>query len=180
VILVGEIRDAETAEISIQASLTGHLVFSTIHTINSAGAITRLIDMGFEPFKIGSSLTACIAQRLIRTLCLHCRVAYEPIDEELLELELTRESLIGRTVYKPDRCERCNYTGYRGRTAIFEMLVVNDKIRKLITRGVDSKTIEHEAMRNGMVSMRMYATRRFLEGETSSADVLRQTEDERV
>jgi general secretion pathway protein E len=180
VILVGEIRDAETAEIAIQASLTGHLVFSTIHTINSAGAITRLIDMGVEPFKIGSSLTACIAQRLIRTLCHYCREPYEPIDAELEEIELTRAALAGRTVYQAARCERCNYTGYRGRTAIFEMLVIDDEIRKMVTRGIDSKTIERAALRQGMVSMRMYAAQKFIEGETSSSEVLRQTEDERV
>jgi general secretion pathway protein E len=180
VILVGEIRDAETAEIAIQASLTGHLVFSTIHTINSAGAVTRLIDMGVEPFKIGSSLTAVIAQRLVRALCPHCRVPYVPADYELTEVELTPGDLKDRTVYKPGRCDQCNQTGYRGRCAIFELLVIDDEIRKLITRGIDSRTIEKQALRQGMVSMRMYAAQKFLEGITSLSEVLRQTEDERV
>ena len=180
VILIGEIRDLETAEIAIQASLTGHLVFSTIHTIDSAGAITRLIDMGVEPFLISSSLAASLAQRLVRLLCLSCREKYTPTDDELQEIGLTRSRLDDGVLYRARSCVSCNHTGYHGRTAIFEVLVVDDHIRAMITRGVDSKTIEDEAIRRGMTTMRMYGAVKVLEGETSIAEVLRQTEEEAV
>ncbi|MFQ5515636.1 MAG: type II secretion system ATPase GspE [Myxococcota bacterium] len=178
VILVGEIRDLETAEIAIQASLTGHLVFSTLHTNDAAGAITRLIDMGVEPFLIGSSLAASLAQRLVRLLCTRCREAYEPTEEELRELRLTRTHLEARPLYRAVGCAHCNHTGYRGRTAIFEILVIDDDIRRLITRGIDSKTIHDAAIKNGMITMRMYGARRVLQGLTSVAEILRQTEEE--
>jgi len=178
VVLVGEIRDRETAEISIQASLTGHLVFSTIHTIDAAGAITRLVDMGIEPFKIGSSLSAVIAQRLVRRLCTHCRQPYEPSDFELEEIGLSREKVAGTTIYRPGACVHCNDTGYANRTAIFECLIVDDEVRAMIANNVDSKTIETEAVRRGMVNMRMYGAQKVLEGVTSIAEILRQTEQE--
>ncbi len=178
VILVGEIRDRETAEISIQASLTGHLVFSTIHTIDAAGAITRLVDMGVEPFKIGSSLCAVVAQRLIRRLCLRCRQAYEPTDTELAEIGLTRDKVEGVTLYRSRGCVYCNDTGYADRTAIFECLVIDDDIRRMITGNIDSKTIENAAVRKGMTNMRMYGASKVLQGITSIAEVLRQTEQE--
>jgi general secretion pathway protein E len=178
VILVGEIRDLETAEIAIQASLTGHLVFSTLHTNDSAGSITRLIDMGVEPFLIGSSLAASLAQRLVRTLCLRCRTAYDPTEAELRELELSPRALDGRQLYRATGCAHCNHTGYRGRTAIFEILVVDDDIRALITRGIDSKTIQDTAIKNGMVTMRRFGARKVLEGVTTVAEILRQTEEE--
>jgi len=178
VVLVGEIRDRETAEISIQASLTGHLVFSTIHTIDAAGAITRLVDMGIEPFKIGSSLSAVIAQRLVRRLCLHCREPYEPTDLEIEELGVSREKLRGVTVYRAGACVRCNDTGYADRTAIFEVLIIDDEIRQMITNNIDSKTIEAAAVRRGMINMRMYGSEKVMQGITSIAEVLRQTEQE--
>jgi general secretion pathway protein E len=180
VILVGEIRDLDTAEIAIQASLTGHLVFSTLHTNDSAGAITRLIDMGVEPFLISSSLAASIAQRLVRVVCAACRETYEPTDEELREIGLTRAAVSGRTLYRARGCISCNHTGYRGRLAIFEILVVDDHIRKLITKGVDSKSIQDVATRGGMVTMRMFGREKVLEGITTIAEVLRQTEDAAV
>ncbi len=178
VVLVGEIRDRETAEISIQASLTGHLVFSTIHTIDAAGAVTRLVDMGIEPFKIGSSLSAVIAQRLVRRLCMHCRDPYDPSDSELEEIGIPREKLRGVTVYRAGACVRCNDTGYSDRTAIFEVLIIDDEIRSMITNNIDSKTIEASAVRRGMINMRMYGAEKVLQGITSIAEVLRQTEQE--
>jgi general secretion pathway protein E len=180
VILVGEIRDLETAEIAIQASLTGHLVFSTIHTNEAAGAITRLIDMGVEPFLISSSLAAAIAQRLVRVLCPHCREAHDPTDEELREIGLGREEVGRSTVYRARGCAQCGNTGYRGRVAIFEILVVDDAIRKMITRGIDSKTIQDAAIERGMVTMRMYGRQQVLAGVTSIAEILRQTEEAAV
>ena len=180
VILVGEIRDLETAEIAIQASLTGHLVFSTLHTNDSAGAITRLIDMGVEPFLIGSSLAASLAQRLIRVLCTHCREPHTPSAVELGEIGLSAETANGHQVYQPQGCSHCNQTGYRGRIAIFEVLVVDDTIRGLIGRGIDSKTIQDQAVKQGMVTMRMIGAQQVLQGVTSVAEILRQTEEETV
>ncbi len=178
VILVGEIRDLETSEIAIQASLTGHLVFSTIHTNDSAGAITRLIDLGVEPFLIASSLAASIAQRLIRKLCLECREAYDPGDDELREVGLSRQRTAGHTIYRSSGCAHCNHSGYLGRTAIYEILVVDDEVRGLISRGIDSKQIEDLAVRQGMTTMRMQGARKVVAGETTVAEVLRQTEEE--
>jgi general secretion pathway protein E len=182
VILVGEIRDLETAEIAIQASLTGHLVFSTLHTNESSGAVTRLIDMGVEPFLISSSLVAVIAQRLVRLLCPSCREPYSPTDEELAEIGLPRNRIAGRPLYRArDRgCPSCNHTGYRGRTGIFEILVIDEDLRRMITRGIDSKTIQEAAVRRGMQTMRMFGAERVLEGRTSVAEILRQTEEEAI
>jgi general secretion pathway protein E len=180
VILVGEIRDLETAEIAIQASLTGHLVLSTLHTNDSAGAITRLIDQGVEPFLIGSSLVACLAQRLVRVLCTHCREAYEPTREELAELGLAPADLKGRPIYRARGCASCNNSGYRGQCAIFEILVVDDAVRRHITRGIDSKTIQDAATARGMTTLRMDGRSKVLDGTTSIAEVLRQTDEAAV
>ncbi|MBM4334941.1 MAG: type II secretion system protein GspE [Deltaproteobacteria bacterium] len=180
VILIGEIRDLETAEIAIQASLTGHLVFSTLHTNEAAGTITRLIDMGVEPFLIASSLVAAIGQRLIRVLCKRCREPYAPGDEELAELSLSRAKIAGKTIYRAKGCVHCNHTGYHGRTGIFEILPIDETIRPMITRGVDSKQIQDAALAAGMQTMRMHGARMVLEGTTSIAEIVRQTEEEAV
>jgi len=180
VILIGEIRDLETAEIAIQASLTGHLVFSTLHTNEAAGTITRLIDMGVEPFLIASSLVAAIGQRLIRVLCKRCREAYTPGDEELAELALAHADVAGRTLYRAKGCVHCNHTGYHGRTGIFEILPIDESIRAMITRGVDSKQIQDVALQRGMQTMRMHGARMVVEGTTSIAEIVRQTEEEAV
>ena len=180
VILIGEIRDLETAEIAIQASLTGHLVFSTIHTNEAAGTITRLIDMGVEPFLIASSLVAAIGQRLIRVLCKRCREPYVPGDEELAELALTRADVVGRTIFRAKGCVHCNHTGYHGRTGIFEILPIDEAIRPMITRGIDSKQIQDVALQRGMRTMRMHGARMVIEGTTAIAEIVRQTEEEAV
>jgi general secretion pathway protein E len=178
VILVGEIRDLETAEVSIQASLTGHLVLSTIHTNDAASTITRLIDMGVEPFLISSSLVACIAQRLVRLLCTRCREAYVPSDEELAEVGLDHAAIQGKQIYRAGTCNECHGSGYRGRTAIYELLVIDDAIRKLITRGIDAKAIQAEAIRRSMRTLRNDGAKKVLAGLTSVAEVLRQTEED--
>jgi general secretion pathway protein E len=180
VILVGEIRDLETAEIAIQASLTGHLVFSTLHTNDASGAITRLVDQGVEPFLISSSLAASLAQRLVRTLCKQCREPYTPTSEELREIGLTSAQAEGRTIYRGVGCDQCNQSGYRGRIAIFEMLLIDDAIRQLITRGIDSKTIAAQAIARGMVPLRMDGAAKVLAGQTTISEILRQTEEEAV
>jgi general secretion pathway protein E len=181
VVLVGEIRDLETAEIAIRASLTGQLVFSTIHTIDSAGAIPRLIDMGVEPYLISSSLAASLAQRLVRLLCKHCKEPYQVSKGELFEVGLTQEDLNEPgQIYRAVGCEACNQTGYRGRTGIYEILIVDDEIRAMIGRTADGKSIENAAIRNGMTTMRLDGARKVLAGQTSIAEVLRQTEEESI
>ncbi len=177
VILVGEIRDLETAEIAIQASLTGHLVFSTLHTNDAASAITRLVDMGVEPFLVASSLVAVLAQRLVRVLCPDCRVRYEAGEEELRELGLRAD---GRTIelYRPEGCAGCNYTGYRGRVGIYELMQVDDDIRSLVSQNIDSKSIKQRAISKGMHALRSDGARKVLAGITSVAEVLRATEEE--
>ncbi len=147
IVLVGEIRDKETAEIAIQASLTGHLVFSTLHTNDAAGGITRLIDMGIEPFLVSSSVVAIIAQRLVRTICPVCKIAYKPDDEELLEIGITRNTLVNGILYKGRGCSECVNTGYKGRAGIYEFMVISDELRSMITRGVDSSTIKQTAIK---------------------------------
>jgi len=182
VILVGEIRDKETAEIAIQASLTGHLVFSTVHTNDSAGAVTRLVDMGVEPFLVASSLTAILAQRLVRRVCPDCRVAFEPTDDELKELSHSRASFKARygttQIYKSSGCTSCNRNGYRGRTGIYEFLLVDDDVRQLVLKNVDSGTIKKKAMTKGMETLLDDGARKIALGETTIAEVLSITQED--
>lgn len=180
VVMVGEIRDTETAEIAIQASLTGHLVFSTLHTNDSAGAISRLLDMGQEPFLVASSLLAVMAQRLVRRLCPNCREPYELSDTELRELGLHPASLNSRTAYRPgsSECPTCQNTRYTGRTGIHELLIIDDHIRPLIMQRSDSNTIKNVAMRHGFMTLRADGARKVLEGTTSVEEVLLATHEE--
>jgi general secretion pathway protein E len=176
-VLVGEIRDLETAEIAIQASLTGHVVFSTLHTNDAPSAITRLVDMGVEPFLVGSSLVAVVAQRLVRILCHDCREAYEPSAEEQREIGLSPSERTLR-FYRAKGCPTCNYSGYRGREGIFELMLIDDDIRALVTQNIDSKTIKQRAVSKGMRTLRVDGAAKVLQGITSVAEVLRATEDE--
>jgi general secretion pathway protein E len=178
VVLVGEIRDLETAEIAIQASLTGHLVFSTLHTNDAPSAITRLVDMGVERFLVASSLVAVLAQRLVRLLCANCREGYQPTVEELAEIGLRSNHAI--EVFRPGSCERCSYTGYRGRLGIFELMLIDDAIRELVAQNVDAKRIKRQAVAGGMRTLRVDGARKVLRGLTSIAEVLRATEEENV
>lgn len=179
VIMVGEIRDQETADIAIQAALTGHLVFSTLHTNDAAGAFTRLIDMGVEPFLVSSSLELAMAQRLVRRLCPMCKLPYEPSREELEEIGITRDQIerIGGVLYKPCGCRECNNSGYKGRTAIYEMMVINDAIRRYVMQRADAATIKREAESNGMTSLRADGIEKVLAGMTSIPEILRVTQD---
>ena len=179
IVLVGEIRDLETAEIAIQASLTGHLVFSTLHTNDAPSAITRLVDMGVEPFLVASSLVAVLAQRLVRVLCPECRVGYEATREELVEIGIRPPEEAVR-VYRAAGCVACNYTGYRGRIGIFELMLIDDDIRAMVTQNVDSKSIKQVAAGKGMRTLRADGARKVLQGVTSVAEVLRATEEEGV
>lgn len=178
VIMVGEIRDLETAEIAIQASLTGHLVFSTLHTNDSAGAITRLIDMGIEPFLVSSSVVAIMAQRLVRTLCASCKKEYTPTIPELKEIGIEPSQLYGHTTYIPVGCDKCMQTGYRGRTGIYELLLVNDEIRTLILQNVNSQVIKNKAIEGGMHTLRMDGALKVTGGVTSIEEVLRVTQED--
>ncbi len=177
VVLVGEIRDKETAEIAIQASLTGHLVLSTLHTNDAASAVTRLVDMGIEPFLVGSSLVAVLAQRLVRVLCPHCREAYTAPEHELRELGL-RPTDRPITLYRGVGCGSCNQTGYHGRVGIFEMMLVDDEVRGMVSKNVDSKTIKRAAVTKGMGTLRQDGARKALRGISSVAEVMRATEEE--
>ncbi len=177
VILIGEIRDLETAEIAIQASLTGHLVFSTLHTNDAPSAITRLVDMGVEPFLVGSSLVAVLAQRLVRVLCKHCREGYTVTPEELKEIGVHPPEQPVK-VYRAKGCAECNFTGYRGRVGIFELMLIDDELRGLVSQNIDSKTIKQAAVRKGMRTLRGDGALKVLQGITSSAEVLRATEEE--
>jgi general secretion pathway protein E len=176
VILVGEIRDLETAEIAIHAALTGHLVFSTLHTNDAPGAITRLIDMGIEPFLVVSSVVAIIAQRLVRVICPSCKEAYKPGQAVLEELRLTPSRTGKKTFYRGKGCPQCLSTGYHGRTGIYEILLVEDAIRSLVLKTSDSVTIRAEAIQRGMQTLRDDGIRKVLEGQTTIEEVLRITQ----
>ncbi len=174
IILVGEIRDLETAEIAIQASLTGHLVFSTLHTNDSASAFTRLVDMGVEPFLVSSSLIGVIAQRLVRVLCPDCKTAYTPTEEELAKIDLAPGD-VKAPVYNPVGCDKCMNTGYTDRTAIYEILTMNEDIQQLILANADANAIKRKAVEKGMTTLRMDGASKVLRGETSIQEVLRVT-----
>lgn len=175
VILVGEIRDKETAEIAIQSSLTGHLVFSTLHTNDAASTITRLIDMKMEPFLISSSVIAIIAQRLVRTLCPDCKESYTPGYESLASIGIETKMLENNKIYRSMKCPACMNTGYRGRTAIFEMMVLNDDLKKVILKTSDANQIRSEAIKSGMSTLMHDGARKVLEGITSIEEVYRVT-----
>ncbi len=175
VILVGEIRDHETAEIAIQSSLTGHLVFSTLHTNDSASAITRLVDIGVEPFLISSAVTAVIAQRLVRVLCDHCKEAYKP-DMALQTLGVRPDRLSKYTFYRAKGCDQCFHTGYRGRVAIFEILLLGHKLKTLIQHTYDAFQIKQEALKLGLTTLRRDGIEKVLRGITSIEEVVRVTQ----
>ncbi|MCO5045773.1 MAG: Flp pilus assembly complex ATPase component TadA [Verrucomicrobia bacterium] len=178
VIMVGEIRDKETAEIAIRAALTGHLVFSTLHTNDSAGAVTRLTDMGIEPFLIASSVEGLVAQRLVRRLCPHCKKPWE-IDEAFLKsVNFPLERLGEGVIMEAAGCEECRGTGFRGRTGIYEILVINDTIRPLIVSRASSSAIKQEAIRLGMRTLREDGWTKALKGVTTLEEVVRVSEED--
>jgi len=178
VIMVGEIRDYETAAIAIQAALTGHLVFSTLHTNDAPGAVTRLIDMGVKPYLVASALEAVLAQRLVRTICPHCKTSYQPTKEELATAGLTEQALKEDTFYRGKGCSECSNTGYRGRKAIFEMLIITDAIRDLIFERASSTLIRERAKQLGMKSLREDGVRKVLAGITTLEEVMRVTQSD--
>jgi type II secretory ATPase GspE/PulE/Tfp pilus assembly ATPase PilB-like protein len=178
IMLVGEIRDYETAEMAIRSSLTGHLVLSTLHTNDSAGAVTRLIDMGVEPFLISSTMKASIAQRLVRRICKHCCESVAP-DPELLRIEfgVQGEKLSGANFLRGRGCEECRHTGYRGRIAIYEMMPFTERIKEMTVQRATALVIKKEALRQGMKTLRASGWQRVYAGETTVEEVLRVTAD---
>jgi general secretion pathway protein E len=176
VILVGEVRDLETAEIAIQSALTGHLVFSTLHTNDSASAVTRLIDMGIEPFLVTSSVIAILAQRLVRTLCSACKEAYVPDEESLQNIGIGADMISGKTIYRGVGCPSCLKTGYRGRTGIFEMMMLTDTVQNLILRTSDANAIKRSGVEQGMVTLRQDGAAKVLAGVTTIEEVFRVTQ----
>ena len=198
VIMVGEIRDSETASMAVTASLTGHLVFSSVHTNDAAGAITRLVDMGIEPFLVASSLVGLLAQRLIRRVCVDCRVVHRPSPEELAKVGLDAEKFFAGTIVRPvlktsvkppppglvynanpNGCTRCNKSGYTGRSAIYELLLIDDEIRQLALKNSDSGQIKKAAVRKGMRTLREDGALKVLAGMTTIEEVLLVTAEDR-
>lgn len=168
VIMVGEIRDRETAEIAIQASLTGHLVLSTLHTTDSASSITRLLDMGVEPYLVASSLAGVLAQRLVRVICPSCKEGYSPTEEEASYLGYPLQLL-----YRGTGCDKCRKSGYLGRTGIFELLLIDPEVRRMIIARTDSKTIGEYALSKGMQTLYMDGLSKVRQGITTLEEVLR-------
>jgi type IV pilus assembly protein PilB len=175
VVMVGEIRDLETAQIAIQASLTGHLVLSTLHTNDAPSAVSRLVDMGIEPFLLASTLEAVLAQRLVRRLCPECRVAYDPCGELLGRLSIDPSTLRGRVFHRSAGCEACNRSGYKGRLGIFEFLPMNDGLRDQVVQGVSLGQLRRQAMVQGMTSLRDAGLAAILAGETTVEEVVKYT-----
>jgi len=177
-ILVGEIRDLETADIAIQAALTGHLVFSTLHTNDAAATITRLTDMGIQPFMICATVEAILAQRLVRRLCTKCREEVHVSADLLFELGISREQIEGRKFFRGSGCEVCHNTGYKGRVGLFELMVLNDKIRDMVMAKVSTDEIRDQAQKDGMITLREFGMGLAGEGITSLEEVVRETIDE--
>ncbi len=175
IILVGEIRDLETAQIAVQASLTGHLVLSTLHTNDAPSSIIRLLDLGMESFLLTATIEGIVAQRLVRTICLKCKEEYTPKEEELMELSLRPEDVKGRRFFRGRGCDNCNRSGYRGRMAIFEILKMDDSLRELVMREASTNVIREEAKRRGMRLLREGGLMAIYEGQTTIDEVVRET-----
>ena len=174
-ILVGEIRDVETAEIAIQAALTGHMVFSTLHTNDSPATVTRLRDMGVQPFLITATVEAILAQRLVRRICKDCKEEYIPDAETLADLELTSDQIVGKTFYRGSGCDKCSGSGYKGRLGLYELLIMTDELRDLVVRNASTEEIRDLARKAGMVTLRDSGMVNMFEGHTTADEVIRET-----
>jgi general secretion pathway protein E len=173
---VGEIRDKETAEIAVQSALTGHLVFSTLHTNDSASAITRLVDIGVEPFLISSAVLAVVAQRLIRVLCKDCKEAYTPDELALRSIGITDDQAQKSVIYRVRGCENCFHTGYKGRMGIFEMMILDSSLKRVILKTYDSNQIKNEALSRNMITLREDGVQKVLSGISTIEEILRVTQ----
>ena len=174
-IMVGETRDLETAQIAIQASLTGHLVFTTLHTNDAPGAVTRLIDIGVEPYLISSTLEAVLGQRLLRSICPNCRATYQASDDLLAQLELSRRDIGTKNFYYGKGCETCNQTGYKGRKGIYELMRITDPLREMINERAPTVVLKQKAVELGMVTLRQDGLRSIFAGDTTIEEVLKYT-----
>ena len=177
-ILVGEVRDLETAEIAIQAALTGHLVFSTLHTNDAPATVTRLKDMGIQPFMICATVEAILAQRLVRRVCTKCREEAKVTSNMLFDLGMKEEDIQGKTFYKGTGCDNCNNTGYKGRIALFELMVMNDTLREMVMTNASTDELRDEAQKFGMVPLREFGIAVAADGITTLDDVIRETVQE--
>lgn len=175
IVMVGEIRDLETAEISIQASLTGHLVFTTLHTNDAPSSIARMLDLGLEPFLITATLEGIVAQRLVRRICVNCKTAFTPTEEQLMELNLTPEDIGDKTFCYGKGCDQCNNTGYRGRQGLFEIMAFNDELRDLVMNHASTAVLREAAKRNGMHTLRENGLAAIYDGVTTIEEVVRET-----
>jgi type IV pilus assembly protein PilB len=175
IILVGEIRDLETAQIAVQASLTGHLVLSTLHTNDAPSSIIRLVDLGIEPFLLTATIEGVVAQRLVRTICPKCKESYQPNDEELMELNLTPDKVKGRRFFRGKGCDNCNKSGYRGRMALFEIFAIEDEMRELIMKNASTAILREHAVKRGMRTLRDSGMLAIYEGQTTIDEVVRET-----
>jgi type IV pilus assembly protein PilB len=175
IVLVGEIRDAETAKIAIEASLTGHLVFSTLHTNDAPSSVARLLDLGLEPFLVTAALEGVVAQRLVRRICANCKSEYEPGLEQLMELELKAEDVAGKKFWYGKGCEQCNNTGYRGRQAIYEIMLLDDEMRDMIIKHASTQVLRMEARKRGMRPLRLSGLMAIYDGVTTIEEVVRET-----
>ena len=175
IILVGETRDLETAQIAVQASLTGHLVFTTLHTNDAPSSIARLLDLGLEPFLITATIEGIVAQRLVRKVCQRCKQPYTPSEEELMQLQLLPEDLEGRQLYRGTGCDYCNQSGYKGRMGLFEIMVFDDDIRELIMQSASTQVIRNESRKRGMRSLRQSGLLALYDGLTTIDEVVRET-----
>jgi type IV pilus assembly protein PilB len=175
IILVGEIRDLETAQISVQASLTGHLVFTTLHTNDAPSSIARLLDLGMEPFLLTATLEAIVAQRLVRRICENCKEEFQPSEQQLMELELSPDDVKGQTFFFGKGCDYCNNTGYRGRRAIFEIMVLDDELRELIMKHASTGLLRTEARKRGMRTLREAGLLAIADGVTTIDEIVKET-----
>jgi type IV pilus assembly protein PilB len=175
IIMVGEIRDYETAEIAVKAALTGHLVLSTLHTNDAPQTVNRLLNMGVEPFLVASSVNLIVAQRLARRICAECKEEIEPQPEALRDLGVKMEEIDEITLYKGKGCSTCNNTGYKGRVALYEVMPIADEIKELVLAGATALEIKREAVRLGMHTLRMAGIIKIKEGVTTIEEILRCT-----
>ncbi|MDP6059940.1 MAG: GspE/PulE family protein, partial [Pirellulaceae bacterium] len=175
IILVGETRDLETGEIAVQASLTGHLVFSTLHTNDAPSSIARLLDLGLEPFLLTATMEGIVAQRLVRLICLKCKETFNPTEEQLMELNLTLEDVDGRELHRGAGCNECNQSGYRGRMSLGEIMVLDDEMRELIIQHASTQVLRAEARKRGMRTLREAGLLAIYDGLTTIDEVVRET-----
>lgn len=175
IILVGEVRDQETARVAIQAALTGHLVISTLHTNDAASAVTRMADMGIESYLITSTVRGVLAQRLVRVICPKCKTGYKPTAQELEDFGLKLSDLKGGKVYRGEGCENCVQTGYRGRMGIYEFMKLDEELQQAVLKGADSETLKQHALKKGLITLRQYGRQKVIDGVTTVEEVMRVT-----